>query len=376
MSKIVFELQSGIDGEVQLRDGLFMDFWKFAFTRNKKLLGVRQDKILRQAYGVTPEEHWNWIERNLYDTTAHIRLGHVKVVNEAIDNLKKAGYSWSLGYMPNEPTCEDCNRIHRGFTTYMLTGCSDTINLDFDQKQSLKYTMDNFNTGAKYYLIRYLDPSLLDTLRIPQGETGSYLHWAEHAIPHLELINSYVHKIEDDCIKQTKEFVQFNSYIQQHHPQYKFLTTPDLDWNSKMADGCTDAERCDFNFERIRHDDPTMYSSSPEFNVYDLKNILGKDYTKAWYDNDDPVELDICNTYNTTKGGFEIKPHQSHLTRNFLKPWIESYGIGYDDRWIAPIAIGTVSDSWLHEHCFFKEADFADFDNMLLNGIKKVDLIE
>ena len=44
MSKIVFELQSGIDGEVQLRDGLFMDFWKFAFTRNKLFLPTDADK--------------------------------------------------------------------------------------------------------------------------------------------------------------------------------------------------------------------------------------------------------------------------------------------------------------------------------------------
>ena len=149
--------------------------------------------------------------------------------------------------------------------------------IDFDQKQNLKYAMDNLNSGLKYYLVRYLDPSLLDAYSIPQEEIGSYLHWSQHAIPHLALINSYVHKIEDDCMKQTNCFKHFNSYIQTHHPQYKFLTTPNLDWNSKMADGCTDAVRCDFNFERIRHDDPTMYSSSPEFNVYDLKNILGKD---------------------------------------------------------------------------------------------------
>ena len=278
--------------------------------------------------------------------------------------------------MPDEPTNEDCNRIHRGFTTHMLTSCSDTFNLDNDQKINLKYAMDNLNTGLKYYLVRYLDPSLLDAYSIPQEEIGSIHHWEQHAIPHLALINSYVHKIEDDCISPTNSFKHFNSYIQTHHPQYKFLTTPNLDWNSKMADGCTDVERCDFNFERIRHDDPTMYSSSPEFNVYDLKNILGKDYTKAWYDNDNPIEWDICNTYNTTKGGFEIKPYQSHLTNNFIKPWIESYGIGYDDRWIAPIAIGTVSDSWLHEHCFFKDVDYEEFHSMEKNSIKKADLIE
>ena len=38
MSKLVFELSDGVDGEIQLRDNAFMDFWKMVFIRNNKLM--------------------------------------------------------------------------------------------------------------------------------------------------------------------------------------------------------------------------------------------------------------------------------------------------------------------------------------------------
>ena len=64
------------------------------------------------------------------------------------------------------------------------------------------------------------------------------------------------------------------------------------------------------------------------------------------------VELSAID-YVATKGGFEIRPHQSMLTRDFIKPWIDSYNhFPTDDPLVSPIAIGVIDHQWLKSNCF------------------------
>ena len=125
-----------------------------------------------------------------------------------------------------------------------------------------------------------------------------------------------------------------------------------LDWNSKGKDQVTDDIVCDWDFAGLLKVDSDICSSDPKYNVYDLKNILGKDYEKAYKDYDNPANWDVTNTYNTTKGGFEIRPWQSYTTNWIIRPWVQTYGLPTDDRHIAPITLGHISEAWMEEHFF------------------------
>ena len=117
-----------------------------------------------------------------------------------------------------------------------------------------------------------------------------------------------------------------------------------------------------------------IYSSDPQYNVYDLKNILGKSYETAWLNYDNPLNWDVTNTFNTTKGGFEIKPYQSEWTRNFIRPWAHEFDMPVEDHIIAPISIGTIDVEWLHQHCYTDNIN--DLESMNQTSIVKVDLVE
>lgn len=379
MARLEFSLSNGVEGTIQLRDGMFMDFWKYAHKRNKRVFGVRKDKNVRSGFVYTDSSRWETVKREYYEASTTERNQYITLVNTAIDNLKALGYTWSRGYMPDNPTEEHCNWIHRGFTTYMLTGCTDTLNYTHKQKLELIYGMFNLNNINRYWLIRSIDPSLRDWIHQDNDAFGGANHFHNTAMWELHAINTYTHRIEDSSIMNTRSFEQFNSFVDNTltpklGKKIFGMTLPNLDWNSKTSDGCTDSSRCDWNFSEIRLEDPDMYDNSPQYNVYDLKNILGKDYEKCWYDGDDPTEWDICNTFNTTKGGFEIRPHQHHLTQNFIRPFVESHGIHYDDRWIAPISIGTISDSWLEQHCYFMDPE--TYETHHKYSITEVELIE
>lgn len=379
MARLEFSLSNGVEGTIQLRDGMFMDFWKYAHKRNKRVFGVRKDKNVRSGFVYTDSSRWETVKREYYLNSTTERNQYITLVNTAIDNLKALGYEWNRGYMPDNPTEEHCNWIHRGFTTYMLTGCTDTLNYTHKQKLELIYGMFNLNNINRYWLIRSIDPSLRDWIHQDNDAFGGANHFHNTAMWELHAINTYTHRIEDSSIMNTRSFEQFNSFVDNTltpklGKKIFGMTLPNLDWNSKTSDGCTDSSRCDWNFSEIRLEDPDMYDNSPQYNVYDLKNILGKDYEKCWYDGDDPTEWDICNTFNTTKGGFEIRPHQHHLTQNFIRPFVESHGIHYDDRWIAPISIGTISDSWLEQHCYFMDPE--TYETHHKYSITEVELIE
>ena len=55
---------------------------------------------------------------------------------------------------------------------------------------------------------------------------------------------------------------------------------PNLDWNAKLEDGVTDSMHLDWNFESALNQAFAHVVSGIKqgCNVWDLKNILGKDY--------------------------------------------------------------------------------------------------
>ena len=97
MSKVVFELSDGVDGEIQLRDNEFMDFWKMVFVRNNKMLGPRQDKVIGNSMSRpidSPIPAKRFIrQRNIHSSIESAKDYHancVAEVNKSIDDLEKA----------------------------------------------------------------------------------------------------------------------------------------------------------------------------------------------------------------------------------------------------------------------------------------------
>ena len=110
----------------------------------------------------------------------------------------------------------------------------------------------------------------------------------------------------------------------------------------KSQDAVTDLCKVDYNMEDLSND---YGSLDPQYNVYDLKCITGKDYYRAWIDYDDPSEWDVVNNNHTTKGGFEIAPWTSHLYHTYIVPWVKRYNMPHEDKYVAPVPIGTADKS-------------------------------
>ena len=163
MSKVVFELSDGVDGEIQLRDNAFMDFWKMVFTRNNKLLGPRQDVIIGNSMSRPiddPIPAKRFIrQKNIRSSMKSAKEFHancVAEVNKSIDDLEKAGWPWRHGKLNSESAWDDCNRIHRGFTTYFWSGVTDHLDIPFDKLIYLKTQHINFRAYESKFLIPWL----------------------------------------------------------------------------------------------------------------------------------------------------------------------------------------------------------------------------
>jgi hypothetical protein len=146
---------------------------------------------------------------------------------------------------------------------------------------------------------------------------------------------------------------------------------PILDWNSKNPlDKITDASKLDYNLGDAAN---WAVDNDPYWNVYDLKNILGKDYLEAYHNYDDPGEWDVCNHAKTTKGGFEIRPHMHHVVNKVLVPWIKDWGYHAFPENVSPIQIGHIDERELFAMCAASESNSWDVSH---NHIVKVDLVE
>ena len=185
----------------------------------------------------------------------------------------------------------------------------------------------------------------------------------------VHIINSGVHDIEDKCRSSERRWKTESKFW----PEYTHICLPKLDWASKSeADNRTDVTKVDYNLA-----DLAMWAcdNDPKWNVYDLKNILGKDYLTGYFDYDDPGEWDICNHFKTTKGGFEIKPHMHKVVNDIFVPWIQSFGYPAYPEIISPIQIGHIDENWLLEFCTSRSAEehqIKDEHNHIIN----VDLID
>jgi len=305
MSRVVFKMSNGHEGTVFLNDNEYVDLWKDIFLKNSTL------KIATYQ-----------LPYSKFSSTTESEEVCIKYINASIDKLSEYIVFNNRAY--KGMSRDICNKIHREFTTALTTRCVTHIPFEYEDRLELiknGYDFISHNDTLSFF------HDYSDKKKFPLKDISA----------HLESINAWIHHYEDTYLKPSDT---------PRSIAYKNENGLGFEWQSKKDDGITDSVKTDFYVGDIYK---KYCSSSPEYNVYDLKNIRGKDYYKAWIDYDDPGEWDVVNSNHRTKGGFEIAPWTSELFNKNLKPWVRSYNLPCDDEYIAPPALGKVDKQTLVE---------------------------
>lgn len=360
MARVVFELSSGRDGVVQLRDCAFTEVWKDVFKKNNNQIGVRPPTSWGQTYDRDNDAER---KRRHYQSFKYVKLqaAAVQLATSGIEAVRSMSLPWTRKMPHLGMQWSDANDIHRGFTTLSITMCTDRIDLTHDEKNALMISQNDYHGAVGRELLMQYSKTPLPELRLNPNST-----MMQHFQDSLHNINSGVHKAEK-YISTQRELDIFSSIF-----PGKECNIPLLDWNNKdPSDNITDAIRADHELGDVAK---WAVDNDPHWNVYDLKNILGKDYLTAYYNYDDPGEWDVCNTFKTTKGGFEILPHMHRVVNEILVPWIrDDWGYHAFPETVSPIQIGHIDEQELLDMCTPSEFNSWDISH---NHIVKVDLVE
>lgn len=345
MKRVVFSLANGVDGEIVLADNLFTEFWSMIFQRHVTSLPIRPSSTNPDFVEGVRFKRSGVLESDYYQQPhiAEIRQQLVAQVNSHILELQQLGIDWQAGVLPKVPDFDDLNRIHRAFTTLIFTRTSTSrVDMTPDQLQQhkLRYFNMNVNHGWPYWFPVHQQHDW------PEPVLGETRARAEH---HLHLINSGVHEIENRVMYNPRRGIHNQAVVEQLPTEVEDVIGPKLDWAAKLSDGCTDSQKLDWNYESA-YTDAVFSTRDWELNVYDLKNILGKDYQTCYLDHDNPYNFDITNTVGTTKGGFEILPGYELYHKNILRPWMREWGFDDRDTISRPIPIGRIDPDFLLEH--------------------------
>lgn len=355
MARLLISLANGADGEIELFDNKFIEFWKMVFLRHQSCIPFRNSNNERKWCGRL-HQAWNMQPKD-YETDAKLehKQNLVNRVNTSIDGLHEENVQWTRGKLDMHCTREDLNRIHRGFTTLSFTHLwTDHLAMTYDQIWSIKKRYLNMNAHNCW-------PNQFNDVKgfeIPQNhfpKADKYPHAQVARIyEYLHEINAAVHNIEDKCLYNSRKLNLVEYYYK--HYDVQCMLKPDLDWNAKLNDGVTDSMHLDWNFDSALSQ--AWHSIVPSIeqgcNVWDLKNILGKDYETCYIDEDNPINLDITNTVGTTKGGFTINGAFTNMYNDVLEPWLESFGrLGHKAMYF-PIPVGVLDERFLKQHFTIK----------------------
>lgn len=364
--RILFSLANGRDGEIELADGIWIDFWCMVFKRNQQLFEIRgsQDHNPRgQMYSELAE----WQPHP--DTAARLIVEYRDIINTSIQSILELGGDWQVGYMPEQPDWSDTNRIHRGFTTLNLSRHA-TSDFALTPEQIVLFKQQRYNTNITHTYPHYFR-SLGFTVPDKPAITDDNLPVHNQIADLCHTINAYVHHMENRCFVQDRWRTKNEHVLHQSGHHSVFCAS--LDWEAKLADGVTDSAKLDFNYASA-FNQAISSSFDSSLNVYDLKNILGKDPYTCWLNHDNPVNIDIVNTVGTTKGGFEIKPYDRRFHTEVIKPWLKESGHPMSDGYHRSPAIGRIDPD--------QYTELFEFDHPVLNEQKQglrfnhVDLLE
>ena len=148
--------------------------------------------------------------------------------------------------------------------------------------------------------------------------------------------NNPVHRIENFCTTENKEFIEKNFPITYY---CIFPTDPGSVYNS-------------FKFDDYQTLDNLDYSKGPA--VLLNKDMAGKPYLSAFYDNEDPRNVDIVGRHQNSGGIFiDMNENRKKLYESQkFKDWTKTYGLDVK-KLPLDFQLGYVSDSSMSLNKFF-----------------------
>ena len=249
-----------------------------------------------------------------------------KQINKAIDDIKNlTGVNWptrafeGMGF-------EDCNKLHRFFTTSSLSHRNFSLPNDIEDK----FFQYKINSYAHESFFRTITKKLLNDMYFRDIKWTRDLDNELSRLFHI--INSEVHRYEDSCLgsKRTEQLRKLLNPI----------TMLDLDWCNKGHHGQEFIKTERRNMPEGSRD----YTVDEEINVYQIKAIKGKDYILAFQQYDDPRHWDISKT-TVINGGMTIdlnsSRHKFYNSQDF-KDWLTVNNHPYDENIFGSIPIGKV----------------------------------
>lgn len=145
-------------------------------------------------------------------------------------------------------------------------------------------------------------------------------------------INTVVHQLERYMITQHKKSLSV-------HPAKRFEL--EFDCFNTSADSKIMAREA---ILPIQPQDDLYYSDSTEYDVWVGKDILGKDYMAAFFDNDDPTEWDVSGIqWYTGKIEIDMTPctFVDKIRSREVAQWLAQHGLDYSPR-MAGIPLGNI----------------------------------
>jgi hypothetical protein len=249
-----------------------------------------------------------------------------KEINKAIDDIKNlTGVNWparafeGMGF-------EDCNKLHRFFTTSELSHRNFCLTQDIQDK----FFEYKINLYAHESFFRAVSKKLVNDVYFKRTNWTTELHNELSRLFHI--INSEVHRYEDSCLgsKRTEKLRELLSPV----------IMLDLDWSNKGHHGQEFIKTERKNMPESSRD----YTVDEEINVYQIKSIKGKDYILAFQQYDDPKQWDITKT-TVINGGMTIDLNSSRhkfYKSQIFKDWLASNNHPYDENIFGSIPIGKV----------------------------------
>ncbi len=293
--------------EIELLQNKFVDSWYRAFINNLHLNRWTRDQTLMLNRG-----------RHIMSThTQHINDAKMIVdkINASIRTVESlTGKKW-LGYAYVGMSWETTNYLHRGFTTSMITGFK-TPYLSKELRNEIADMKKNVVTH--YQLAEFIlnHKTFDDFYQLGDNISDEFLNA-------LEKINAYIHMYEVTYLRSSRAEESTSLYTnEQDRPSGGIAFDIDI----KTIDGNSHSKPYE---EPVQANLSQFAFNGPEYNVYALKKILGKDYLTAYFQFDDPSAWDISNSM-IIDGSFEIDYNENYnylYNTSGFKHWIENYGL-------------------------------------------------
>lgn len=280
--------------EIELLQNPFVDVWFNAFIKNFDVPRWQYAGNLFQHKGAyTPPDRY-WIDQINLAIDEIERISEVEWIDRAY-----LGMGWS-----------DINRLHRGFTTSVVTD-GLTPELPTDVKKKIKQ-LKQTQLVCHYDLQDFIrEQDLPDYYNL--GKKKEIVWYDFHSA--LQKLNSSIHRYEGEFLKSDRAWD---------------LTGPPYSLTIDLKDKYYDGKYMNpVHTEKVTTDLMQHAFNGYEYNVYAEKKILGKDYHTAYFQYDDPTEWDITNNMDFD-GSIHIDYNGTyqtiHESRGFCE-WLQHYGI-------------------------------------------------